>query len=195
VAQCEYDQIQIHIEHLQNTHTALEGLLGKGLALTDATHVMLPYQYQTWDQVDGVIIEANNLIPNMDCSCPCIIIDPLGMRERLPFVRASLKRAVYMHVARMEGFMFIHAAPSGPITYCGEICRPNADHCKNLDDWIDDIISSSTTPSDPYRLHEAIRLGLSYAQVDELALVSGAVALWFMRRGGKYCIASKREGA
>jgi len=171
------DQIQISIDHLQATHAALKALLTKGLASTDATHVMLPYKYQTWDEVDGILIEAKQpMIADMNCHCPCIVIDASGMRERLPFVKASLKRTMYQFIPEMEGFNLISALQNGPQSFGHQVIAPDTTNMSQADDWID-AIERKAAGTSTIRLHEAMRLALSYPEVDEIWVISGAVGL------------------
>lgn len=163
--------VQKHVDHLQATLHALKSLLAKGMSESDHINVMLPYEYRTWGEVEGLMHEAEQpIFPQLDGEFPIIIVDTSGpkMAHKLTFVKAALKRALFAHITQKRGFNLIKFAPQGTArSFAADLTRPTQQALQEAEDWIEGL-----QPVAVSYLMDGFRLALAHQGADTVYLLS-----------------------
>lgn len=115
--EAQLDQIDQHLDLLRKTSNALQQLLEKGMRETDTITVMLPYSYETYEELEGVMQEAEaSIFPTFEGRRPIIIVDTTGpVGKHMTWLKAAMKRLVYTSLVGKERFNLIKFTAYGAV--------------------------------------------------------------------------------
>lgn len=164
---------QQHLELFSATSRGLKGLLEKGMSETDHINVMLPHSYQAFDDVEGIMVEAERpLLPRIDGARPVVVVDTSGAAGRhLSFIKAALKRALYAHLTSKEAVQLVRFLPATgePRPWSSDMVPPTDKALRAAEDWIEGLV-----PVASGRLLAAVKCALSFPEADSVYLISSA---------------------
>jgi hypothetical protein len=171
------DTLQQHQELFDRTMRGLKGLLGKGMSENDHIDVMLPHSYQTFNEVEGAMMEADKpILPKMDGQNPIIFVDTAGATGRhLSYVKGALKRVIHAHMPSKSSFQLIKYS-RGELHRLANCMVPPTDRAlQAAEAWIDELAPSyGSRPVGG--LLAAVQCAAAHPDCDELYLVSSADA-------------------
>jgi len=168
---------QEHLEMFAATKRALRALLSKGMSEDDHVDVMLPVQYHSLQESEGLQVEAERpLLPKIGGKCPVIIVDTSGPTgEHLTFVKAALKRALQTHIAgTKESFQLISFnSTTGDVrTWSKGMQSPTDDAIRSAESWIEALKPSPAS----CKLLNAVRYAIAHDDADTLYIISSGEA-------------------
>jgi len=167
----QIERIQQHLELLAATMRGLKALLSKGMSEGDHINVMLPYSYKTFDEVEGLMLEAERpLFQAIQASRPIIVVDTSGgIGKHLTFVKAALKRTLYAHLACKQAVQLIKFSPAqgSARAWAQDMVPPTEQALQAAESWIDGL-----TPSSTGNILDAVRLAIAHQDADAIYLLS-----------------------
>jgi hypothetical protein len=167
----QIERIQQHLELLAATMRGLKALLSKGMSESDHINVMLPYSYKTFDEVEGLMLEAERpLFQSIQASRPIIVVDTSGgLGKHLVYVKAALKRTLYAHLASKQAIQLIKFSPAqgSARAWAQEMVPPTEQALQAAETWIDGLTASSTG-----NILDAVRLAIAHQDADAVYLLS-----------------------
>eukprot|EP00746_Dinoflagellata_sp_MGD_P162599 gnl/MRDRNA2_/MRDRNA2_90228_c0_seq1.p1 gnl/MRDRNA2_/MRDRNA2_90228_c0~~gnl/MRDRNA2_/MRDRNA2_90228_c0_seq1.p1 ORF type:complete len:805 (+),score=175.76 gnl/MRDRNA2_/MRDRNA2_90228_c0_seq1:75-2489(+) len=167
----QIERIQQHLELLAATMRGLKALLSKGMSESDHINVMLPYSYKTFDEVEGLMLEAERpLFTSMQASRPIIVVDTSGgLGKHLIYIKAALKRTLYAHMASKQAIQLIKFSPAqgSARAWAQEMVPPTEQALQAAETWIDGLTASSTG-----NILDAVRLAIAHQDADGIFLIS-----------------------
>lgn len=185
IAKSDIKSFQQHAEnHIKRTHehrdlfavasNSLLSLLNKGMSQSDHVGVMLPQRYHAFEEVEGMMLEADRpMLPMKTTGMnPVIIVDTSGAAgAHLPYIKAGLKRALHASMASKSSFQLIRFMPGSgePRLWAQEMMRPMDVALQSAEDWIDSLHAVGNG-----RLVSGIRAALAHDSCDEIYVLSSA---------------------
>lgn len=167
----QIERIQQHLELLAATMRGLKALLSKGMSEGDHINVMLPYSYKTFDEVEGLMLEAERpLFASIQASRPIIVVDTSGgIGKHLTFVKAALKRTLYAHLACKQAIQLIKFSPAqgSARAWAQAMVPPTEQALQAAETWIDGLTASSTG-----NILDAVRLAIAHQDADAIYVLS-----------------------
>lgn len=173
-AEAQIEAAQQHLDLLQATTSALRGLLSKGKSEMDYINVMLPYAYDVFNEIEGVMceVEAPMLPLGRTGGLNTVIIVDTGgpVGRQLTYVKAALKRALHAHMSAKHSFQMIRflSKTGEPRRWSKHMTPPTDEAIQAAEDWIDGLM-----PAPGGQLLSAIHHALAHSACDEIFVVSG----------------------
>eukprot|EP00933_Yihiella_yeosuensis_P028552 TRINITY_DN22386_c1_g1_i1.p1 TRINITY_DN22386_c1_g1~~TRINITY_DN22386_c1_g1_i1.p1 ORF type:complete len:891 (+),score=167.29 TRINITY_DN22386_c1_g1_i1:101-2773(+) len=172
----QIDALQKHQELFRGSLRALKALIVKGMAETDVVQTMLPHEYKAFQEVEGVMLEAERpILPITNrCQHPVIIVDTSGaVGQHLMYVKAALKRVLHSHMSGKASFQLIRftASTGEPRLWAQEMMRPTEAALQAAEDWIEALV-----PANRSHLVNSVRFALAHQDCDEIYIISSATA-------------------
>mmetsp|Transcript_34407 Transcript_34407/g.78429 ORF Transcript_34407/g.78429 Transcript_34407/m.78429 type:complete len:868 (+) Transcript_34407:49-2652(+) len=168
---------QEHIEMFATTKRALRALLSKGMSEDDHVDVMLPVQYDSLQEAEGLQVEAERpLLPKIGGKSPVIIVDTSGPAgDHLMFIKAALKRALQTHIAgAKESFQLIgFSSTTGDVRMWSKgMQTPTEDAIRSAEAWIEALKPSPAS----CKLLNAVRYAIAHDDADTIYIISSGEA-------------------
>jgi len=176
-AQQHMVKAQDHLEMFAATKKGLRALLSKGMSEDDSVDVMLPLAYDSLQDAEGLMVEADKpLFPKVAGRCPVIVVDTSGAAgNHLPYIKASLKRALAALIAGVkDSFQLIgFSATTGDVKMWAKgMQTPTNEALRQAEAWIEALKPSTAT----CRLLNAVRYAVAHDEADTIYLLSSAEA-------------------
>jgi len=167
------ERCQHHLELFAATMRGLKALLQKGMSESEHINVMLPHSYQAFDEVEGMMLEAERpLFPKLEGNSPAVIVDTSGpVGKHLPYVKGALKRMLYAHMSNKVSFQLVGfgALNGEPRLWQKAMAPPTEPAMQAAEDWIDSLQRVEA----PGNLLNAVSAALSQA-CDSIYILSSA---------------------